>query len=55
MSFNPDPSKQAQEKIFSRKIKKPSNTQLKLHIKELLFKEEQQQSRFYRNRAHSNC
>ena len=25
MSFNPDPSKQAQEVIFSRKIKKPSH------------------------------
>ena len=25
MSLNPDPSKQAQEVIFSRKIKKPSN------------------------------
>ena len=25
MSFNPDPSKQAQEMIFSRKIKKPSH------------------------------
>ena len=25
MSFNPDPSKQVQEVIFSRKIKKPSH------------------------------
>ena len=25
ISFNPDPSKQAQEVIFSRKIKKPSH------------------------------
>ena len=28
MSFNPDPSKQAQEVIFSRKIKKPSHPHL---------------------------
>ena len=28
MSFNPDPSKQAQEVIFSRKIKKPSHPDL---------------------------
>ena len=28
MSFNPDPSKQAQEVIFSRKIKKPNHPEL---------------------------
>ena len=28
MNFNPDPSKQAQEVIFSRKIKKPSHPDL---------------------------
>ena len=28
MSFNPDPSKQAQKAIFSRKINKPSNPEL---------------------------
>ena len=28
MSFNPDPSKQAQEVIFSRKVKKPSHPNL---------------------------
>ena len=28
MSFNPDPSKQAQEVIFSRKINKPIHPQL---------------------------
>ena len=28
MSFNPDPSKQAQEVIFCRKIKKPNHPEL---------------------------
>ena len=28
MNFNPDPSKQAQEVIFSRKIKKPNHPEL---------------------------
>ena len=31
MSFNPDPTKQAQEVIFSRKIKKPLHTPLNLN------------------------
>ena len=31
MNFNPDPSKQAQEVIFSRKIKKPNHPELILN------------------------
>ena len=35
MSFNPDPSKQAQEVIFSRKIKKPSHPDLIFNNKQV--------------------
>ena len=36
MSFNPDPSKQSQEVIFSRKIKKPSHPVLILNNKHVM-------------------
>ena len=36
MSFNPDPSKQAQEVVFSRKIKKPSHPVLILNNKHVV-------------------
>ena len=46
MSFNPDPSKRAQEVIFSRKIKKPSHPNLIINNNRVLQTLYQKTSRY---------